>query len=117
MWVIGGQNSGNTYNNDVWYSSDGANWQEAAAATAFTGRQSSASVSYNNEIWEIAGFDSTGCKSDVWYSSDGANWQKATAGAAFGPRTGHACIVFNNVIWVLAGYNCSGYLNDVWWAQ
>lgn len=119
MWVIGGiQISGGTVNNiynDVWYSTDGANWTQATANAGFTPRYFHSSVVFNNAMWVIGGGFGGSYGSDVWSSTDGVTWNPVTLTAAFGPREGHACVVYNGKIWLIGGYNNS-YLNDVWYS-
>jgi len=115
MWVIGGYN-GSTYYNDVWYSTDGANWSQSSNLSGiFTPRYGHSGLVFNNEMWVIAGQDSSGAKNDVWYSSDGQNWT-SFSGAAFNARFSQAGVVYNNYIWVIGGYNGSNYYNDAWYS-
>jgi uncharacterized protein YceK len=72
MWVIGGVDSSDNKLNDVWYSSDGANWKEATGSSGatFPGRYSHTSVNFNNTIWVIGGINEseTYFLNDVWYA-------------------------------------------------
>lgn len=105
IWVIGGLGTGgyNGYHNDVWTSTDGANWTEVNAAAPFAGRESFGCVVFNNKIWVIAGDNSDGLAalSDVWSSPDGVNWTREPDFPS--ARTGAACVVFNGAIWVIGG--------------
>jgi leucine-zipper-like transcriptional regulator 1 len=120
MWVIGGANGLlGGYLNDVWTSTNGSTWTQTASASSaniFPARSEHTSVVFNNTMWVIGGFNSTGSDflNDVWASTDGASWYEATAGAAFSARQGHASVVFNNAMWVIGGQSNSSYLNDVW---
>ncbi len=123
MWVIAGV--GTSYLNDVWSSTDGANWTQALAANAspgpnqFPGRIQPGSVVFNNRMWVIGGFSGLSELNDVWSSSDGANWTQVLAtNTSPGPnqfpgRNGHASVSYGGKIWVVGG-NKGGNSNDVW---
>jgi len=121
IWVIAGvSNPGNTYNNDVWSSSDGVNWAQSTASAAFGIRAGQSSVVYNNLMWVIGGYDGTINKyyNDVWYSSDGVSWTAATSSAAFSARLEHSSVVLNNLMWIIAGEDVSGSDdNDAWYSS
>jgi len=117
MWVIGGQDTGGAYRNDVWYSSDGATWTQATASASFSKRFYHTSVVFDNKMWVIGGYNNSVNFNDVWYSSDGVTWTRATANASFSGRRGHASVVFDNKMWVIGGYNGSSNLNDVWYSS
>jgi hypothetical protein len=109
MWVIGGNTTLTAgtghFANDVWSSSDGANWTAATTSAAFAGRQEHSTLVFNNKLWVIGGASaSASFLNDVWSSSDGANWTEAVTNAAFAPRGGAACFVFNNMMWVGEGF-------------
>jgi hypothetical protein len=129
MWVIGGTPV-NGYDadclNDVWYSTNGADWTLATGNAEFQQRFSFRTYDFNNKIWVIGGVDSShNMYNDVWNSSDGVTWTQITANANFIGRNSYSGFVFNNYMWVIAGYddltskdynNCSysGEANDVW---
>ena len=79
LWLIGGDDG--TFRNDVWSSSDGINWLQETAKTAFSGRFSHQVVSFNDgsgdKLWLIGG-DDISLKNDVWSSSDGVEWRYGT---------------------------------------
>ncbi|MEM2618527.1 MAG: DUF2341 domain-containing protein, partial [Candidatus Hadarchaeales archaeon] len=89
----------------------------ATSAAGWSGRYSHTSVVFDNKIWVLGGYASSGYKNDVWYSSDGINWTCATSAASWSARYGHTSVVFDNKIWVLGGYDSSGYKNDVWYSS
>src|SRR6185436_13868367 len=69
MWVIAG--SGSTGLNDVWSTTDGIQWNQAAAAAPFPGRYTMGALVLNNQIWVIGGNNTGGGggdRNDVWYS-------------------------------------------------
>jgi len=65
MWVLAGHNYQvdpvNTLRNDVWYSSDGRNWQELRGAL-WSPRHAASVFVYNNSLWIVAGY----LVNDVW---------------------------------------------------
>mgnify|MGYP006277701261 CR=1 FL=1 len=113
MWVIGGYNG--SFNNDVWSSSNGANWTKASDA-GFDGRVSATSVVFDNKIWIIGGIDGS-ARNDVWCSNDGKEWISASESAEFPARYDHSSVVFNDRMWVIAGKNAEySFRNDVWYS-
>jgi len=62
LWVLGGGA------NDVWYSSDGVNWNCATDSAGWSSRESQTSVEFDNKLWVLGGYlyDSQ-YGSDVWY--------------------------------------------------
>jgi N-acetylneuraminic acid mutarotase len=122
LWVIGGGRSGG-YNNDVWYSANGAAWGCTTTAAAFPGRFSHACAVFDegtgNKMWVIGGYDGNNSVylKDVWYSSNGADWTNATGNAAFGLRDGASSVVFAGRLWVIAGYDGTQSCKDVWYTM
>ena len=112
IWVLGGYAIGDGFLNDVWYSSDGADWTQAA--TIGSGRWYHTAVVFDNKIWVLGGSDSSGDLNDVWYSSDGANWTEASS-AGWPVRSAHSSVVYGGKIWVLGG-SIGNKFNDVWWS-
>jgi hypothetical protein len=89
------------------------NWISATDSAAWFGRYGHTSVVYDNKIWVIGGYSSTGIKRDAWYSTDGANWTQATSNAGWSTRYRHTSVVYDNKIWVIGGYpDCK----DVWYS-
>jgi hypothetical protein len=118
IWVIGGQNSTGGYLNDVWNSSDGETWTQAANGP-FTARIFHTSVVFDNKIWVIGGCtnsDTGTVVNDVW-SYDGSNWARVTANGGFPARYRHTSVVFGGKIWIIGGSGSSGRLNDVWYSE
>ena len=129
MWVIGGTPlDGYSADclNDVWYSTNGADWILATGNAEFSPRYSFSTFNFNNKMWVIGGVDSShSMYNDVWSSSDGVTWTQVTSSAPFSGRNNYSGLVFNGYMWVLAGYDgysnttyngCSydGEANDVW---
>jgi len=117
MWVMGGWDSSAVRLNDVWYSTDGANWTLAIDHAGWSARVSHASIVYDNKMWVMGG-DNGSLINDVWYSNNGKDWIRATAAAGWSPRFDHGAIVYDNKMWVIAGaYTAGGAAeNDVWYS-
>ena len=129
MWVMAGTPlSGNcaTPINDVWYSSNGADWTLATGNAQFAPRFNPRAFNFNGKMWIAGGIDDTcGYLNDVWSSTNGVTWTKVTATAAFSPRHTFGVTVCNNKMWIIGGYDnqpgknyygqfYSGEDNDVW---
>ena len=121
MWVIGGVDKDNKYNNDVWYSSDGLTWSCAIRSAPFTPRYGHTTVVFDDKMWVIGGYDSSHrFRNDVWYTGDGKTWVQATPEAAFQPRLCHSSAVYDGKIWVIGGEVTEHpwvYTNDVWYSN
>ena len=70
IWVFGGINEKGMLN-DVWSSSDGANWQQATVPAPWKPRGTANSVVFDNKLWIYGG--KTG--RDEWFAGD--VWQMA----------------------------------------
>ncbi|MDD2717294.1 MAG: SUMF1/EgtB/PvdO family nonheme iron enzyme [Candidatus Wallbacteria bacterium] len=119
MWVIGGGNNsvGWPIYNDVWYSTDGANWTLAAANAGWGIRSSHSSVVFDNKMWVIGGYSINNICNDVWYSTDGVDWFPTNSSRIWTPRGGTS-IVFNNKMWIMGGKNSVwSYDKDVWYSD
>jgi hypothetical protein len=123
MWVIGGFGTPSPYFlNDVWASTDGANWYEATAGAAFSARQGHASLVFNNAMWVIGGQSNSSYLNDVWTSTNGVNWTQVLAYSAggsatqFTPRNYFASFVYNNAMWVVGGSANGAVADDVWYS-
>lgn len=115
LWVIGGYNryGSSSIESDIWYSSDGVSWIEAANNSAASGRYGHTSVVFDNKIWIIAG----NSNNDIWNSSDGISWAEVADSVAFPKRSFHSTVVFDNKLWVIGGYDGYNRLNDVWYSS
>jgi hypothetical protein len=130
MWVLGGfqadNNQGFQHFDDVWRSSDGANWNRAVEHAPWGERAMHQSVAFNGRLWVIGGgqYDTAyqgnmkANYSDVWSSSDGVNWVKE-CDAPWTARRFHASVVYDNKMWVIAGAGTDWpwNRNDVWFSS
>jgi N-acetylneuraminic acid mutarotase len=118
MWILGGRD-GEGPKNDVWYSTNGANWTLATATTQWSPREEHSSVVFDNRMWVIGG---SGRRNDVWSSSDGIDWNQVTSSAGWTGRSRHSSIVFDNRMWVIGGSDENpdpgkrAHKNDVWYS-
>ncbi|MGA2141237.1 MAG: kelch repeat-containing protein [Brevinematales bacterium] len=75
---------------------DGSYWVCAVTNAAFPARYGHTSLVFNNMIWVIGGYTSSGVTNDVWYSADGTFWECATNSNPFVAKLKQSCVVFNN---------------------
>jgi hypothetical protein len=146
LWVMGGQTldlsdcplmptNGSydyvpTYYNDVWTSSDGANWTQVKQQSFVFSPEVPlpiwgprgvicGAVVFNGRMWVIGG-GTYGTPqvlyNDVWNSLDGLHWTRVTTEAPWSPRIYHDIIVYDGRMWVIGGHgaNGNGNLADVW---
>lgn len=77
MWILGGWDPPYhppTYtHNEVWSSTDGANWTFEGNAP-WPARHCSGWLVYDSALWVIGGDPQSGCLRDVWRSADGVTW-------------------------------------------
>ena len=136
MWLIGGWNPSiltKKCSNDVWSSTDGANWTQVKAntftdsydpATDWEGRHTAGYVVYQDKMWIVGGDPLQGhYQYDVWNSTDGANWTHVNENnpVPWGPRALHHTLVFDGKIWVMGGQTTpqfapadEHFYNDIW---
>ncbi len=125
LWVLGGNGpteNGWKVSNDVWWSSDGATWIQAAEHAGWSPRITTAAV-FDNRLWVLGGANGnvlsakTAFFNDVWWSLDGVTWTQATGQAGWSAR-GTAAVVFDGKLWVLGGLSQGlATSNDVWWSS
>ncbi len=145
LWVMGGQSleldgcpgpamSAQVYN-DVWTSSDGANWTQVKPASGFGSSWTTVptpkwsprgvicgAVVFNGQMWLIGGgiYGSPSTPevlyNDVWSSADGLTWHRVLDHAPWDPRIYHDVIVYDGRMWVIGGHRGAGEGNiaDAW---
>jgi hypothetical protein len=119
MWLMGGGaylSAGFTAYNDVWYSTDGADWTCATSSAPWGARMGHELVVYDNKMWVIGGglLQSSTKYNDIWSSSDGVNWTCVESSAPWSARLDHSCSVYDGRIWLMGGEGSGNPLNDVW---
>ena len=130
MWIVGGDPIQGHYQNDVWSSEDGRQWQCATSAVPWGPRVLHYTVAFQDRIWIMGGQtlpqfapEKERFYDDVWSSADGVTWEpvavKRPAWPARGMIGGSA--VFKDRMWILGGgtYDTPGvpqraFYNDVW---
>lgn len=132
LWVLGGKGyqglARDSYLEDVWYSSDGIEWECATTDAPWHGRTGHAVVTLADKMLLIGGYavdeaaesdhETNHYTNDVWESSDGINWTKLTD-APFGKRAYHAAVVIDvsgtDTLFVIGGRkDGSFYYDDIW---
>jgi hypothetical protein len=109
LWIV---TSGYVASNEVWSSSDGANWQLEAANVAGGPQTETHLLLNNNALWIIVG-STTACQ--VWRSVDGKSWAQVTNAANFPGRLFFAAAAFNGRLWVMGGaIGVDPSYNDLW---
>ena len=143
MWIFGGMDApwrgapgarppglssmgkyGRAHNHDVWYSTDGIGWEQAADYAPWSDRAMHSSVVFDNKMWVIGGgvYDESYYRNtvvnynDVWFSTDGENWTEATGHAGWPARRFHRSVVYEDKMWVIGGNNY-GNRNDTWYSS
>jgi hypothetical protein len=68
IWLLGGYRAEPTWNNfnDVWYSADGANWNQLATEDIWAPRHEFSAYVFDNKLW-IVGGNAWPLQNDVWY--------------------------------------------------
>jgi hypothetical protein len=126
MWILGGIqryfDGPKHLLNDVWHSTDGANWIRATANAAWSPRAFHAALVFQNKMWVFGGGNYVPTylgHNDVWCSSDGVQWTQVTDKAPWPPRIWFSAEVYRNRMWVLGGWsgNPSKNWNDVWYSS
>jgi hypothetical protein len=132
MWLIGGDANQRHYQNDVWHSTDGANWTLANPdqPVPWGPRILYYTVVHDDKIWIMGGQtlpqnvpgDEIFYR-DIWNTTDGVNWQQVKSKEPFWPQRGMigGSAVFQGRMWVLGGgtYDTPQtpsrkMMNDVW---
>ncbi|MBI3851358.1 MAG: hypothetical protein HY298_13940 [Verrucomicrobia bacterium] len=126
LWVIGGAvEKTNTPRemvypefttfNDVWCSSDGADWTRVVEHAPWLPRMWFVPIVYADRLWIIGGFDNVHRANfdDAWWTEDGIKWHRLDTKTKFSPRHEVTAYVHANSLWVVAG-NSWPLMNDVW---
>jgi len=127
MWFMGGWYNGrlpgHSAGNEVWSSTDGAQWKPATDHAGWSPRLAAAAVVFKGKMWILGGSenyyfgDESSLKNDVWASSNGRDWKLMTDDAGWSPRAYHQAAVLGGKIYVIGGGNYVPQYqatNDVW---
>jgi hypothetical protein len=113
MWIMGGvRQDGRGCLSDVWFSTDGRNWEEVAHEAPWGPRGAAGVVAHEDAIWILGGFDLDGFYhySDVWFSQDGRRWEQVRESSPWNPRAMHSVVVSEGRVYILGG----GVYNTAW---
>lgn len=115
IWFMGGWYNGllpgRSASNEVWWSTDGTQWQQATQKAGWTPRLAAGAVVFKDRMWILGGSEDYfskkqgHLKNDVWCSANGKEWELVTTNAGWSPRAFHQALVFGDRIWVLGGGN------------
>jgi hypothetical protein len=129
MWIIGGDPLLGHYQNDVWSSPDGIEWDLVSDTVPWKDRVLHHVLVHDGRIWLMGGQAlpqyapaEEAFYNDVWCTEDGAAWTLVTEHAPWEPRGMiGGSVVFDGRMWILGGgtYDTPGrpvwdYYNDVW---
>jgi len=130
MWIVGGDPIQRHYQNDVWSSEDGRQWQRATNDVPWGPRALHYTVAFKGRIWVMGGqvmpqFAPAEERfyNDVWSSTDGETWEKIETQCPVWANRGMigGSGVFKERMWILGGgtYDTPQtpqrkFYNDVW---
>jgi hypothetical protein len=107
----GQTNNGTASTTSTTSDSTGRTWAQAVT-TNYTTRDSAPCVVFNNKIFVLGGYKSSGPTSEVIYSSDGVTWGAYVA--TWPPREKCSAVVHDSAIWIFGGARSSQVFSDVW---
>ena len=110
LWLaggFGGSGRGST-KNDVWYSTNGAEWTAAGAGAKFQVRSQFPLVAHDDKLWVLGGLGAgSNPLEDVWHSTDGAVWTPVSVSVGYAKRGAgvyaHAAVSYGGKLWVTGG--------------
>lgn len=132
MWIIGGDVNQGHYQNDVWNSSNGQQWQlvNPEKPVPWGPRALHYTVVHQDKIWVIGGQtmpafgkSEENFYRDVWTTQDGLQWEQVKPQEPYWSPRGMigGSAVFQDRIWILGGgtYDTPKtptrqFMNDVW---
>jgi hypothetical protein len=103
-----------TYN-DVWCSTDGANWTRVTEHAPWAPRQWFIAREYAGKLWIFGGFSNRESKNfaECWSTTDGVSWTEFQPAPGWSPRHEPTIYVYDGSLWLAAG-NMWPLMNDVW---
>lgn len=121
FWIIGGRthysSNGNVSLDNIYSSSDGANWELALSEAPFGYRLQHGVTVFKDKLWLVGGFWSTDKYSgDVWSSGNGIDWKKELDNAPFDKEFTQEMFVFNDEL-VLVGRENNSYDTGFWFSS
>jgi len=122
--IIGPNGPERIYYNDVWRSSDGANWEQMTNTAPWDPRAGGVLIVKDEALYLLGGEDGFTCSplpdcdppyfNDVWRSVDGASWELVSDGAGWSPRPGHVCEVLYDEFVCFGGFGLTENPMDIW---
>jgi hypothetical protein len=112
LWIVGGDPLQGHYQDDVWNSSDGRDWNCVTRQAPWGPRALHYTVAFRDKLWVMGGQTTPQFApaperlyNDVWSSTDGILWESVpTDGAHWSPRGMiGGSTVFKDRIWLLGG--------------
>lgn len=127
MWLLGGIENyyfgdDKSLKNDVWYSSNGKDWELATADAGWSPRAYHQAVVLNGKIYVFGGGNYTPkyhATNDVWSSEDGVHWKQETVKAPWHERLWFSSVVYRDRMWVIGGWSNhpAKNKNDAWYSK
>jgi len=124
IWQMGGwkdgPDGGQDASNQVWSTTNGAEWQQVTPAAPWSARLAGGLVEHKGRMWLLGGSenyyfgDASSLKNDVWSSADGREWKREAVSAGWSPRAYHQNVVLDGRIFVFGGGVSNREKNDVW---
>jgi hypothetical protein len=122
--IVGAGGPARIYYQDVWRSTDGAEWELMTEAAPWEPRAGAATVVRDDLLFLFGGEDGFTCDplpdceppyfNDVWVTADGATWEQVTAAAGWSPRPGHVCELLGNQFLCFGGFGLLQNPTDMW---
>jgi hypothetical protein len=129
VWIVGGDANQGHYQNDVWSTEDGRDWERVSNSVPWAPRALHYTVVHDGYIWVVGGqtipqfaLESESFYNDAWRSRDGVVWECVSADLPM-PQRGMigGSAVFRDQMWVLGGgtYDTPNipdrkFYSDVW---
>ncbi|MGI9598922.1 MAG: hypothetical protein ACR2QK_22350 [Acidimicrobiales bacterium] len=124
--IIGANGPTREYFNDVWRSTDGAEWELMIEEAPWERRAGASVVAHRGAIWLFGGEAGFLCEptpdceppyfNDVWRTTDGTEWEEVSEAAGWSPRPGHQCEVLGDDFVCFGGFGIVGNPDDVWFS-
>lgn len=113
IYLIGGRTgvenaSSSEYLNDIWYSTDGLQWEKVLDSADFSPRSDFELISFNGELWLFGGKSENVQGEviqliDIWKSSDGVKWSEQESNSTFQICNGFDINVLGQQLWMTSG--------------
>lgn len=126
MWVLyGGADGGGSIfcclTEDIWYSTNGINWEKQLNTTyKTTARMFFTGVLYKDYLWITSGFGGANGynNNDVWQSDNLIDWNQITLNAAYENRWMQTSVIYKDNMLIIGGTYSTNTnnvdLNDIW---